>query len=100
MVPVYTYTGLAACFVAGTISSLLAALITVKIEDGKAGLRCGGCVCVAGAAAESADGKPEKGKNGEEAAAKDCDVKGAETAASASAVYPEVPASAAPVSKA
>ena len=35
--------GLAACFLAGTISSLLAALITCKIDDGKAGLKCG-CV--------------------------------------------------------
>lgn len=32
--------GLAACFFAGTISSLLAALITVKIDDHKAGLKC------------------------------------------------------------
>jgi hypothetical protein len=33
--------GLAACFLAGTISSLLAALITTRIDDGKAGLKCG-----------------------------------------------------------
>jgi len=32
--------GLAACFFAGTISSLAAALITVKIDDHKAGLKC------------------------------------------------------------
>ena len=38
--------GLAACFVAGTGSSLLAALITLKIKDEEAGLRCGSCVCV------------------------------------------------------
>ena len=38
--------GLAACFVAGTVSSLLAALITIKIRDDAAGLRCGPCVCV------------------------------------------------------
>ena len=31
---------LAACFFAGTISSLLAAIITVKIDDHKAGLKC------------------------------------------------------------
>jgi hypothetical protein len=39
--------GLAACFVAGTISSVLAAVITLKIRDEAAGLRCGPCVCVA-----------------------------------------------------
>lgn len=38
--------GLGACFVAGTLSSLLAALITVRIEDQQAGLRCGPCICV------------------------------------------------------
>lgn len=32
--------GLAACFFAGTISSLAAALITFKIDDHKAGLKC------------------------------------------------------------
>jgi len=32
--------GLAACFLAGTISSLVAAAITVKIDDHKAGLKC------------------------------------------------------------
>ena len=35
--------GLAACFFAGTISSLIAALITLKIDDDKAGLKCGSC---------------------------------------------------------
>jgi len=39
--------GLAACFVAGTASSLAAALITLMISDQEAGLRCGPCVCVA-----------------------------------------------------
>lgn len=34
--------GLAACFVAGTVSSLLAALITLKIKDDDGGLMCGG----------------------------------------------------------
>ena len=39
--------GLAVCFIAGTISSLLAALITLKIQDEAAGLRCGPCwVCI------------------------------------------------------
>ena len=38
--------GLAACFIAGTISSLIAAFITMKINDNKAGLQCGPCICV------------------------------------------------------
>lgn len=36
--------GLAACFFAGTICSLLAAIITVKIKDEKHGLKCGPCL--------------------------------------------------------
>jgi len=39
--------GLAACYIAGTLSSALAALITLKISDPQAGLRCGACVCIA-----------------------------------------------------
>ena len=39
--------GLAACFAAGTLSSALAALITLRIRDEEAGLRCGPCVCIA-----------------------------------------------------
>jgi hypothetical protein len=35
--------GLVACFVAGTISSLLAAVITIWIKDDDAGLKCGSC---------------------------------------------------------
>jgi hypothetical protein len=35
--------GLAACFLAGTLSSALAAVITIFIRDEKAGLRCGPC---------------------------------------------------------
>ncbi len=38
--------GLAACFVAGTISSVLSTAITVRIRDDDAGLRCGPCVCI------------------------------------------------------
>mmetsp|Transcript_22568 Transcript_22568/g.37335 ORF Transcript_22568/g.37335 Transcript_22568/m.37335 type:complete len:569 (+) Transcript_22568:49-1755(+) len=38
--------GLAACFLAGTISSFLAALITTRIDDGKAGLKCGSCCTI------------------------------------------------------
>jgi hypothetical protein len=36
-------TGLAACFLAGTVSSLIAALVTTRIDDHKAGLQCGSC---------------------------------------------------------
>ncbi|GAX20558.1 hypothetical protein FisN_3Hh592 [Fistulifera solaris] len=35
--------GLAACFFAGTICSLLAAWITIRIDDNKSGLKCGPC---------------------------------------------------------
>lgn len=38
--------GLGVCFIAGTVASLLAALITIRIRDEAAGLRCGPCVCV------------------------------------------------------
>ena len=51
---------------AGTASSLLAALITLKIEDGAAGLRCGPLVCVRptgayAAGEEGAAAKPTEG---------------------------------------
>ena len=36
--------GLAACFLAGTISSLIAAVITCFIDDQQAGLKCGPCL--------------------------------------------------------
>mmetsp|Transcript_8222 Transcript_8222/g.17324 ORF Transcript_8222/g.17324 Transcript_8222/m.17324 type:complete len:667 (-) Transcript_8222:262-2262(-) len=36
--------GLAACFVAGTVSSLLAAVITIWIRDEESGLKCGPCL--------------------------------------------------------
>ena len=38
--------GLAACFLAGTLSSLAAAAITAFVDDDESGLRCGPCVCV------------------------------------------------------
>jgi len=38
--------GLAVCFAAGTVSSLLAALITVKIDDDQSGFSCGKLVCI------------------------------------------------------
>ena len=36
--------GLAACFLAGTLSSLLAAVITIWIDDNDGGLKCGPCI--------------------------------------------------------
>ena len=36
--------GLAACFLAGTVSSLLAAIITLWIDDQGKGLKCGPCI--------------------------------------------------------
>jgi len=38
--------GMAACFLAGTLSSLLAALITIKIDDQESGLKCGPCLTI------------------------------------------------------
>eukprot|EP00980_Cylindrotheca_fusiformis_P000423 scaffold102_cov103-Cylindrotheca_fusiformis.AAC.5 len=38
--------GLAACFLAGTISSLMAAIITIRIDDNKSGLKCGPCITI------------------------------------------------------
>lgn len=35
--------GLGACFVAGTVCSLLAAIITIWIKDDNSGLKCGPC---------------------------------------------------------
>ena len=57
--------GLAACFVAGTISSLLAAVITVWIKDEDAGLKCGSCTLVEPKVAddeeeEGADAPPQE----------------------------------------
>jgi len=38
--------GMAACFLAGTVCSLLAALITFKIDDQESGLKCGPCLTI------------------------------------------------------
>ncbi len=38
--------GFAACFLAGTLCSLLAALLTIKIDDNEGGLKCGPCTIV------------------------------------------------------
>mmetsp|Transcript_5013 Transcript_5013/g.6624 ORF Transcript_5013/g.6624 Transcript_5013/m.6624 type:complete len:149 (+) Transcript_5013:108-554(+) len=40
--------GLAACFLAGTFSSLIAAFITLWIEDEDSGLKCGSCCTLVG----------------------------------------------------
>lgn len=45
--------GFAACFVAGTLSSLLAALITIKIDDNDGGLKCGSRITIVEAKTES-----------------------------------------------
>ena len=47
--------GMAACFLAGTICSLIAALITMKIDDHKAGLMCGPCILVGAQKDDAAD---------------------------------------------
>eukprot|EP00980_Cylindrotheca_fusiformis_P015676 scaffold4518_cov149-Cylindrotheca_fusiformis.AAC.11 len=38
--------GLAACFLAGTISSLVAAVVTIRIDDNQSGLKCGSCITI------------------------------------------------------
>jgi hypothetical protein len=60
----YTYVGddsaagMAACFLAGTACSLLAALITFKIDDQERGLKCGSCLTLR-SASENANTKNE-----------------------------------------
>jgi hypothetical protein len=49
--------GLAACFFAGTASSVVAALVTTRIDDHKAGLRCGPCLTLV---APDVDGDEEE----------------------------------------
>jgi hypothetical protein len=51
--------GLAACFLAGTLSSLLAALITFKIDDHDGGLKCGSCCTVVKAQEEGGEDEDE-----------------------------------------
>ena len=60
--------GLAACFLAGTLSSLLAALITVKIDDNDSGLKCGPCLTIIDSVATDSD---EEEQNEEEAKEKE-----------------------------
>jgi Major Facilitator Superfamily len=47
--------GLAACFFAGTVSSVIAVLLTVKINDDKAGLSCGSCLTIIDSTVNSID---------------------------------------------
>jgi hypothetical protein len=60
--------GLAACFLAGTLCSLMAALITVKIKDDQTGLKCGPCLTIVAARAEPTT---ENGVDGAEDKLKD-----------------------------
>mmetsp|Transcript_96273 Transcript_96273/g.144147 ORF Transcript_96273/g.144147 Transcript_96273/m.144147 type:complete len:126 (+) Transcript_96273:2-379(+) len=60
----YTYVGndvnqgIGACFFAGTVSCFLGTIITFKINDDKAGLRCGSCLTIVDGEFEEADGPP------------------------------------------
>lgn len=60
--------GMAACFLAGTICSVTAAVITVFIDDNKGGLKCGSCLTLvpAGETDEEEQQKTEKTVNREE----------------------------------
>ncbi|KAL3919335.1 MAG: hypothetical protein SGILL_003801, partial [Bacillariaceae sp.] len=55
--------GLAACFLAGTLSSLLAALITMKIDDHKGGLQCGSCCTIVQAEVKTEEGNDDACKD-------------------------------------
>ena len=52
--------GLAACFFAGTLCSLMAALITFKINDQKDGLKCGSCLTIVPSLEEAPTKNEEK----------------------------------------
>jgi len=60
--------GMAMCFAAGTISSVVAALITTKIDDKEGGLRCGPLICAgsSGKGDEEVDGGDGEGKAGDD----------------------------------
>ena len=47
--------GLAACFLAGTISAFVAALITTIIDDQQTGLKCGPCLTLIPGASSTAE---------------------------------------------
>jgi hypothetical protein len=53
-------TGIAACFLAGTIASFLAAAITVMINDNKTGLKCGCLTLIPATEEETVDEEPEE----------------------------------------
>lgn len=52
--------GLGSCFIAGTLCSLLAAVITLKIDDQKGGLKCGPCCTLAAATFVEEEGADEQ----------------------------------------
>jgi ABC-type polysaccharide/polyol phosphate export permease len=52
--------GLAACFLAGTICSFVAVIITQRINDDKAGLQCGSCLTIIAASEEEEKDEEEK----------------------------------------
>ena len=55
--------GMAACFLAGTICSFLAVVITSRIDDHHAGLKCGPCLTIVAAQDESEEkGEEEIGE--------------------------------------
>lgn len=82
--------GLAACFVAGTASSLLAALITLKIKDQEAGLRCGPCVCARQTATAAADAEEKQQAPSKADAAGEGAADAASRPASTTGIYPDV----------
>lgn len=57
--------GLAACFLAGTLSSLVAAIITLKIDDQKSGLKCGPCITIVPEGATPANVEEDPDDKGE-----------------------------------
>ncbi len=63
--------GLAWCMIAGSISSLLAALITTRIDDQDSGLKCGSIVCCKSIEVEEGDVEEMEGIKGGENVDKD-----------------------------
>ena len=62
--------GLAACYLAGTLSSAAAAFITTFIDDDEGGLKCGKLTCVHDQTEDNDDAENEAGGDGEAADAK------------------------------
>ena len=67
--------GFSACFLAGTICSLLAAVITIKIDDNKGGLKCGSCLTIVGDKEETTTTEDDDGDDGGAAKEKEDDAK-------------------------